>query len=215
MPAAGRVTRDGEYFLASNRSIRLTFSLVSVLTRVNQKLKSSRLIGPLIRLAKFVPLSIRSISSRRFIKKFAREFHSNFVLCAMKSKQLVELRRQIIFLSISRFARGSGSALTKLFFFSLSPLWNIVVKCRRTVALASAAVNRNTSGIDSSPTIPTTTARASSWTGSCSHHAASVAAIHFKFSPRKRTFLFGSLQRVQFTDKSEARRRSENLIKLL
>lgn len=41
---------------------------------MNRKLKSSRHTGLQIQLEKFVPLSIRSISSKRFTKKFAREF---------------------------------------------------------------------------------------------------------------------------------------------
>jgi Spaetzle len=105
VPAAGRATRDGECLdcLPIDSSTD-TFLLISVLTRVNQKWKSSRLIGPPIRLAKFVPLSIRSISSRRFIKKFARESQPNLALSAMKSKLLVELSANKL-LSISRFAR--------------------------------------------------------------------------------------------------------------
>lgn len=51
-------------------------------------------------------------------------------------------------------------------------------KCKRAGALVNVAVNRSTSGIVCSPTIRTTTARASSWIGFCFHRAASAAAIH-------------------------------------
>lgn len=56
-------------------------------------------------------------------------------------------------------------------------------------AKANAAASRSTNGIDCSPTIPITIARASSWTGSCFLRAVFVDVIPERSAERERDVL--------------------------
>lgn len=155
---------------------------------MNRKLKSSRHIGLQIRLEKFVPLSIRSISSRRYTKKFAREsrdflFADNHEavnrvrqtsdngrkVCRANVRQTFlpgERERHRSFQAhrkllkaqaVVTFSSSCSLPLCKNFLTPLEKFSNLIKtfsfpidiaeKCKRTVVLASAAVNKNTNGI--------------------------------------------------------------------